>query len=74
MGGRPGYPYDRPRGRYGGRGYQGGQSGKHQFLLSALFKIIEVTSKLKYFLANISLLVSVTFGGIFNCKQVTIVY
>ncbi|KAJ0937867.1 hypothetical protein HanRHA438_Chr03g0146681 [Helianthus annuus] len=26
MGGRPGFPDDRPRGRYGGRGYQGGPS------------------------------------------------
>ena len=36
MGGRPGYPDDRPRGRYGGRssgGYQGGPSGKHQLII-----------------------------------------
>ncbi|MFS7890135.1 hypothetical protein Hanom_Chr00s000007g01615221 [Helianthus anomalus] len=26
MGGRPGFPDDRPRGRYGGRGYQSGPS------------------------------------------------
>ncbi|MFS7951769.1 hypothetical protein Hanom_Chr07g00599031 [Helianthus anomalus] len=40
MGGRPGFPDDRPRGRCGGRGYQGGPSGKHRFSISSKLQVL----------------------------------